>query len=175
MLNTSLTISRTCIYLCCSTWHTDNEWWLTYARHVFFREQIQDGWLATIFVVIIRWTHPQPFLSHAFTDVVQNSQTDKEWHTTCAHHYFSTSDPRWLTGGHFSWKNLMLNMSSTISPSKLDTHLHSFIPLLSHLYDWLLVSVISCPSLQSFKSVLPIIISCFLFYPPFFLGPETGP
>ena len=46
---------------------------------VLFRDSVKDGRLATILVEKPRCrTHPQPFLRHAFTDLVQTWHTDNE-------------------------------------------------------------------------------------------------
>ena len=56
---------------------------------ILFYDAIKYGRLAGILVSKIRcWTRPQPFLGHAFTDLVQTWHTDNEWWLTDARHFF---------------------------------------------------------------------------------------
>ena len=100
------------------TWHKQSTWWHTHATHFILQsdQRWPTGRMVTILVVRKKTkqryrTRSQPFLGHAFTDVVQTWHPDNE--LFYAHHFFFIclqmhifffeirSDQRWLIGGHF--------------------------------------------------------------------------
>jgi len=79
---------------------------------MLFCNVIKAGRLAAILVVIKTQylTRPQPFLRHAFTDLVQTWQKDNEWWLPYACHYFKIKSNMadW-------WSFCYLDVSPTIS------------------------------------------------------------
>ena len=82
---------------------------------IFVRDTIKDGRLAAILVVKKTWCwkRPQPFLGHAFTDVVQTWHTDNERWLTYAHHFFLEVRSKMADWRPFCYLDVQQTMSWT--------------------------------------------------------------
>ena len=94
------------------TWYKDNIWLYTYVHH--FVSRWEQRWLTGAILVVKEtwcWTHSQPFLGHASTDLVQTWRTVNKWCITYARHLFFEIRSKMADW----WPFCYLNVSRTIS------------------------------------------------------------